>query len=65
MTSSAPPPSDPDPMPVAPAEPALEACCGNGCVLCIYDVHGIQMDEWRQKMRAWRVRHPDAPAEAG
>lgn len=54
--------SDPsqDPMPIAPIAPDLEACCGNGCDPCIFDLHDLEMDRYRQALRAWRARHPDA-----
>lgn len=65
MTSPTAAPSDPDPMPVEPPQPDLDACCGNGCDPCIFDLHALEMDAWRQKMRAWRARHPGAPADAG
>jgi hypothetical protein len=55
---------DPDPMPVPPAEPDLEACCGNGCDPCIFDVHQLDMDRYRQALRAWRARHAQAPGSA-
>lgn len=50
---------DPDPMPVPPPVPDIDACCGNGCDPCIFDLHDLAMDEYRQAMRAWRARHPD------
>ena len=64
MTSIPPPPSpsDTDPMPVPPPQPDFELCCGNGCDPCIFDLHVLAMDGYRQALRAWRARHPDAPA---
>jgi hypothetical protein len=59
MTSDAMP--DPDPMPQPPPQPDLDACCGNGCEPCIFDLYDIEMDRYRQSLRAWRERHPDAP----
>jgi hypothetical protein len=58
MTSSA--LSDPDPMPQAPEAPELDACCGNGCEPCIFDLHDMAMDRYRQELRAWKARHPEA-----
>lgn len=49
-----------DPMPQAPPEPDFDACCGNGCDPCIFDLHDLEMDRYRQALRAWRERHPDA-----
>ena len=62
MTTPAPSPgpADADPMPVAPPPPDFELCCGNGCDPCIFDLHDLAMDAWRQSLRAWRARHPDA-----
>ena len=59
-----PSPSDADPMPVAPPQPDFDLCCGNGCDPCIFDLHDLAMDAYRQALRAWRARHPGAPAAA-
>ena len=65
MTSNPPSPPvpavDADPMPVAPPQPDLDLCCGNGCDPCIFDLHDLAMDAYRQALRAWRARHPDQP----
>lgn len=53
-------PPDSDPMPEAPPPPDFDACCGNGCDPCIFDLHDLAMDEYRRALRAWRERHPDA-----
>ena len=50
-----------DPMPQPPVQPDLDACCGNGCDPCIFDTYDLEMDAYRQAMRAWRARHPEAP----
>lgn len=62
MTPQA-PPADlrADPMPMPPQLPELEACCGDGCNPCIFDLHDLAMDAYRQALRAWRARHPDLP----
>ena len=54
------PPPDLDPMPLPPLEPDLDACCGNGCDPCIFDLYDLAKDEYRQALRAWRERHPQA-----
>lgn len=56
------PSSDDDPPPVAPPWPDDDACCGNGCDPCIYDLHAEAMERYRQALREWKARHPDAPA---
>ena len=50
-----------DPPPQPPVAPDLDLCCGNGCDPCIFDLHDLAMDAYRQALRAWRARHPDAP----
>ena len=49
-----------DPMPQPPVQPDIDACCGNGCDPCIFDLHDLAMDRYRQAMRAWKARHPEA-----
>ena len=48
-------------MPIAPPAPDFELCCGNGCDPCIFDLHDLAMDAYRQALRAWRARHPEEP----
>jgi hypothetical protein len=44
-------------------QPDLDACCGNGCDPCIFDQYDLDMDAYRQALRAWQARHPaDTPA---
>jgi hypothetical protein len=62
MHDSLPSSADDDPMPVPPPQPDFELCCGNGCDPCIFDLHDLAMDAYRQELRAWRARHPDAAA---
>ena len=59
-TSTTAPESDPDPKPQAPQPPELDACCGNGCDPCIFDLHDLAMDEYRQALRAWQARQTGA-----
>lgn len=56
MTAPEVPPADP--MPTPPPEPDFDACCGNGCDPCIFDLHDLEIDRYRQALRAWRERHP-------
>jgi len=64
MTSISTVAADDDPMPQPPLQPDLDACCGNGCDPCIFDLHDLAKDHYRQAMRAWRARHPEAATEA-
>ena len=49
-----------DAMPLPPHQPDLEACCGDGCDPCIFDMHDMALDAYRQALRGWRVRNPEA-----
>lgn len=51
---------DSDPMPLPPEQPDLDACCGNGCDPCIFDLHDMAMDDYRRALRAWQARHQGA-----
>ena len=53
-------PADSDPMPLPPREPELDECCGSGCSPCIFDLHDMAMERYREALRAWRERHPEA-----
>jgi len=53
--------TEPDPQPQPPPQPDFEDCCGNGCEPCIFDLHDLAMDRYRQALRAWRERHSQAP----
>ncbi|MEJ6005976.1 oxidoreductase-like domain-containing protein [Paucibacter sp. AS339] len=48
--------ADVDPKPEPPHQPDLDACCGNGCDPCIFDLHDLAMDQYRQQLRAWTAR---------
>jgi hypothetical protein len=49
-------PTDPDLRPEPPPAPDFEACCGNGCEPCIFDLHDLEMEDYRQALRAWLAR---------
>ena len=65
MTTSPSPAPNPalDPKPQAPEPPDLDACCGNGCDPCIFDLHDLAMDEYRQALRAWQARQSISGSE--
>lgn len=56
MSVSPLPPPDNDPEPQLPVEPDFEACCGNGCEPCIYDLYDMEQDRYRKALRAWKER---------
>jgi hypothetical protein len=56
------PDPDSDPRPEPPPQPDLDACCGSGCDPCIFDLYDLEMDKYRQALRAWKARHPEAAA---
>ncbi|MFA7506160.1 MAG: oxidoreductase-like domain-containing protein [Burkholderiaceae bacterium] len=59
-------PENPDPMPLPPPQPDLDDCCGSGCNPCVFDLHDAALERYREALRAWRERHPEAPqGEAG
>ena len=51
---------DPDPRPVKPEPPLPAECCETGCAVCVWDDYSDRMQEWREKLAAWRERHPEA-----
>ncbi len=58
-----PPSTSSDPMPQPPEQPDINACCGNGCDPCIFDLHDLAMDEYRRALRAWQARQDGLPAD--
>ena len=49
-------PADDDPPPVEPIEPDFEACCGNGCEPCIFDVYAMERERYLAALREWQAR---------
>ncbi|MBA3485776.1 MAG: hypothetical protein H0T88_01055 [Lysobacter sp.] len=49
----------PDPLPLPPVEPDPADCCGEGCARCIWDAHAEAQERYRERLAAWRSRHPD------
>lgn len=54
------PPRDPDPRPVEPERPLPTDCCDGGCAVCVFDSYAEEMDDYRERLAQWRVRHPGA-----
>ena len=54
--SSIAPASNDDPPPQAPVEPDLDACCGNGCDPCIFDIYSAERERYLAALRAWQAR---------
>ena len=52
--------ADPDPRPIEPVEPDFEACCGNGCEPCIFDLYAIERERYLADLRAWEKRRSGA-----
>jgi hypothetical protein len=45
-----------DPRPQAPREPALEACCGNGCTPCVFDRYADALALYEAALKDWEAR---------
>jgi hypothetical protein len=53
---------DDDPPPVPPIEPDFEACCGNGCEPCIFDIYGAERERYFAALRDWERRQAERRA---
>ena len=53
---------DDDPMPQPPAPPEPGDCCHSGCTFCVEDLYQDALERYRDALKAWRERHPAAPA---
>ena len=60
MSKTAPPGPD-DPAPQAPPEPDLEACCGQGCEPCVFDLYEAARERYRAELQAWQERQARRP----
>ncbi|HET9819121.1 MAG TPA: oxidoreductase-like domain-containing protein [Rhodanobacteraceae bacterium] len=54
--------TDPDPKPRPPEKPLPGDCCESGCDACVYTVYSEELDEYAQRLEAWRKRHPGEQA---
>lgn len=50
-----------DPAPTPPVEPALEDCCGSGCVPCIFDIYEQERERYQEALAAWNARQKKRP----
>jgi hypothetical protein len=57
------PASDDDPAPMPPTPPDDDACCGNGCEPCIYDLYDIE--RYFAALRDWQARQVQRQAGPG
>ena len=57
MTRSRSPTSDPKPEP--PPQPDLEACCGQGCNPCIFDLYEEARQRYAADLQAWETRQAE------
>ena len=51
-------PTDPhdDPEPTPPMPPDDDACCGNDCEPCVYDLYSAERERYVAALRRWRER---------
>jgi len=55
---------DPDSPPVAPTPPDDDACCGNGCDPCVWDLYAMERDRYLAALREWEARQAQRPSAA-
>ncbi|HUL65280.1 MAG TPA: oxidoreductase-like domain-containing protein [Burkholderiaceae bacterium] len=56
---------DDDPRPVPPPEPDINACCGQGCSPCIFDLYELEREKYEATLRAWEERQAARARSAG
>lgn len=49
-----------DPRPQPPREPESDACCGQGCAMCVWDKYELQMERYKEELEAWLKRNPES-----
>jgi len=52
-----------DPRPEPPLPPAPGDCCNSGCAWCVHDIYQDALERYRERLAAWKERHPDASAD--
>lgn len=45
-----------DPPPEPPPRPDDNACCGQGCNPCIFELYELARESYEAKLRAWEQR---------
>jgi hypothetical protein len=55
--------NEPDPKPRPPEKPLPADCCESGCDSCVFTVYAEELEEYARHLAAWRLRHPDEPAD--
>jgi hypothetical protein len=58
-------PAHADPQPEPPPWPDADACCGQGCEPCIYELHAEAQARFEAALAAWLARHSAPPNEPG
>jgi hypothetical protein len=53
------PSTDDDPEPLEPLAPDDDACCGNGCDPCIFDLYAAERERYQAALRAWQQRRAE------
>ena len=51
-----------DPRPPAAEAPGPHQIWQSGCIPCVYDMYDEAMGEYREALKAWLARHPEAAA---
>ncbi|GAB2511257.1 hypothetical protein GCM10027084_28030 [Pseudoxanthomonas sangjuensis] len=49
-----------DPPPREPDKPLPSDCCESGCPICVFDLYAEELAAYREKLAAWKQRHPEA-----
>lgn len=49
-----------DPRPQPPEKPLPQECCESGCPICVYDLYAEALEQYRQALAGWMLRHPQA-----
>ncbi|QDQ87518.1 oxidoreductase-like protein [Alcaligenaceae bacterium SJ-26] len=52
-----------DPPPQCPEAPGPNECCQSGCDPCVLDLYAEELQQYREALRQWQARHPEANPE--